>query len=114
MAEVLLLCNALQGYFTGNRAKIKGLAQAVLAMLLVKTVNLSEIATAFEGRSKTASNYRRLQRWVATSVIDRNALAQWVVNLFDLPEQMTLALDRTNWQFGKIDWKSKTEYTAKH
>ena len=34
MVEVLLLCNALQGHFTGNRSRIKGLAQAVLAGII--------------------------------------------------------------------------------
>ena len=104
MQEVLLLYQALQIHFIkANQAKLKCLAQAVLAILAVKNCSLAQIATGFKGKTKTNSHFRRLQRWVAAPLIPLDVLAKWLVSLFDFPEQMTLALDRTNWKFGKIN-----------
>ena len=104
MQEVLLLYQALQIHFTkANQAKLKCLAQAVLAILAVKNCSLAQIATGFKGKTKANSHFRRLQRWVAAPLIQLEVLAKWLVNLFDFPEQMTLALDRTNWKFGKTN-----------
>lgn len=104
MKEVLLLYQALQLAFNNaNQAKLKCLAQAVLAILAVKNCTLSQIATGFKGKTKPNSHFRRLQRWVAAPLLAFDVLAKWLVTLFDFPEQMTLALDRTNWKFGKIN-----------
>ena len=36
----------------------------LIVLFRVKTVNLSQIATAFANNAQTASNYKRLQRFI--------------------------------------------------
>lgn len=47
-----------------NRAGIKFLARFLVALFQVQTVNLTKIACVFSGRTKIASNYKRLQRFL--------------------------------------------------
>jgi hypothetical protein len=49
---------------TWNGARIKFLARFLIALFQVQTVNLTKIACVFAGSAKTASNYKRLQRFL--------------------------------------------------
>lgn len=85
-------------------ARISFLAQFLLALLKVRSVNLAELATGFGGRAKIDSHYKRLQRFFRSFSIDYNDLARLLVRLFPVGDgPWRLTLDRTNWQFGKTD-----------
>ena len=57
------LKKALQPHLGWHGARVSFLALFLLALLKVKTVNLSELALGFEGLAKPESNYKRLQRF---------------------------------------------------
>ena len=42
-----------------NKARLTLLSQFILALIKTRTVNLTEIAVAFEGKSQVSSNYIR-------------------------------------------------------
>lgn len=86
-----------------NRARIKCVARFLLALYATRTVNLSVLATAFSGRAKEASHYKRLQRFLRGFELPYAQLAAFVVNLLGVAGPWTLALDRTNWQVGVVD-----------
>jgi hypothetical protein len=86
-----------------NKARIKFVARFLLALFAVQTVNLSALATAFSGRAKEESNYKRLQRFLHEFELPYAQLAQFVVKLLAISGPYTLALDRTNWKVGVID-----------
>jgi hypothetical protein len=48
-----------------HRARLKGLAKALLAVIVACSVNLTRVARACAGPAKVASHYRRLQRLLA-------------------------------------------------
>jgi len=83
-----------------NKARIKFVVRFLLALYAVQTVNLSIIATAFSGRAKEESNYKRLQRFLHNFELPYAQLAQFVVKLLGVSGPYTLALDRTNWKVG--------------
>ncbi len=56
-------------------------AALLIALLRVKTVNLSELATAFSGKAHTDSHYKRLQRFFRHYELNYAEIAQAVVAL---------------------------------
>ena len=85
-------------------ARISFLAQLLLALLKVRSVNLAELATGFGGTAKVDSHYQRLQRLFRSFDMDYRDLARLLIALVPVGEgPWRLTMDRTNWQFGKVD-----------
>jgi hypothetical protein len=100
MSHRSMLTDALKLHFGGwHLARIKCLSSLVIALFKVKTVNLTQLATAFPGRAEIASHYRRLQRFFQQVEIKPAVLAQVIVAFLPYTTY-TLALDRTTWMFG--------------
>jgi hypothetical protein len=96
----------LKGYlgehFVTSEHRLDFMARFILALIQVKTVNLTQIALAFNGQVKSLSNYRRIQRFFEQFRFDKEAVTQWLLG--QLPKDpMVLCMDRTNWKFGKLD-----------
>lgn len=86
-----------------HKARIKFVTRFLLALFAARTVNLAKLATAFSGRAKEESNYKRLQRFLHHFELPYAQLAEFVVKLLGVPGPYTLALDRTNWKAGAVD-----------
>ena len=98
------LSKILNQYFNFNKARSDCFAQLVIAMVTVKTVNFSHLATSFMTQALTESCYKRIQRFFRFLKFDPCAVTSMVIALFDLKnKKLKLALDRTNWKFGKLD-----------
>lgn len=82
--------------------RLEFLAQFVLALITVRTVNLTQIALAFCREATTDSSYRRIQRFFSSFEIPQKLLVQLVLSLLP-PGPYWLTMDRTNWQWGKAD-----------
>ncbi len=100
--------SALQAVFAGHLpwqgARLNFLAQFLLALFKVRSVNLADLATGFGGMAQIASHYRRLQRCFRAFEIDYDVLARLLVPLFPVGEDpWYLTLDRTHWQSGKTE-----------
>lgn len=101
MREVYKLTLILKKYFNINFARITLIAQMILSLIKVRTVCLSEVATGFAGKAKTASNEKRIQRFLKNFSIDTDSVTRFVAS--KLPEgQWILTTDRTYWEFGKL------------
>ena len=98
------LSKILNQYFNLHKARSDCFAQLVIAMITVKTVNFTHLATAFMTDSFPESCYKRIQRFFRFLKFDPFAVASMVITLFGLKnKKLSLALDRTNWRFGKLD-----------
>lgn len=99
-----------------NKARLMLLSQFILSLiktrfevkvlrsktLTSKTVNLTEVALAFEGKAKVSSNYKRLQRFLRSFEIDFTVIAKLIACW--LPKEVwILCLDRTNWKLGTVN-----------
>lgn len=94
-----MLTDLLKLHLDLNLARAKCLSALILALFKVKTVNLTELATAFAGRAQSESHYRRLQRFFQHVEFQAALIAQLVVSFLPY-STYTLALDRTNWMLG--------------
>jgi hypothetical protein len=102
MKHISELMSNLNQHFHWNKARINCFAHMLLALLTVRTVNLSEIAVAFDTEAQVGSRYKRLQRFFRYMKIDYVQVACWIFKLF-FPQggKFYLTVDRTNWFWGK-------------
>lgn len=98
------LSKILNQHFNFHKARSDCFSQLVVAMITVKTVNFTHLATAFMTKAFPESCYKRIQRFFRFLKFDPFAVASMVIMLFGLKNKnLSLALDRTNWKFGKLD-----------
>lgn len=85
-----------------NKARLDCFVRMLLALFVVRTVNLSEIAVVFSSKANINSRYKRLQRFFAKFKIDYNIIACFIFKLFfSKYQKVFLTIDRTNWYWGK-------------
>ncbi|MCU0534531.1 MAG: IS4 family transposase [Hydrococcus sp. Prado102] len=101
MDHVNLLRQTLKPHLQWHGARLSFLALFLIALFRVKTVNLSELATGFMGKTKIDSNYKRLQRFFREFDLDYYSLAKLIVGMMEIPEPWVLSVDRTEWKFGQ-------------
>src|SRR5688572_31273927 len=94
-----MLTDVLKLHFGWNLARVKCLSCLIIALFKVKTVNFTELATAFSGGAKTDSHYRRIQRFFKGVHIQQDMIAQLVTSFLPY-DQYVLSMDRTNWMLG--------------
>lgn len=101
MNQVTRLQAKLRPHLAWHGARLSFAAAFLIALFRVKTVNFSELATAFSGKAHTDSHYKRLQRFFRDYEMDYAEIAQAIVTLMAIPEPWVLSIDRTDWQFGE-------------
>ena len=85
-----------------HKARSDMLAKLVIAIIRVTTVNLAKLASGLNGRAKWDSKYRSIQRFFKHFHMSLEEIARFLVSLFPIDGgPWTLAMDRTNWKFGK-------------
>lgn len=102
MKHISELQKTLSHFFDWNKARLDCLAQILQALFAVRTVNLTQIAAAFQSSVKEASSYRRVCRFFTGFSFDISSIVLLVFRLFPLGDKYTLILDRTNWKWGKF------------
>lgn len=101
MADTTLLERTLADNVAWNRARINFLARFIIALIEVRTVNLSEIANVFWGRAKRESHYKRCQRFLRFFEMPYAQVARFVVRLLGVPAPWVITMDRTDWYLGQ-------------
>lgn len=102
MQQISELRDTLFHCLDWNKARVSCLVQFVQALFLVRTVNLTQIAQAFQTQAKEESAYRRIQRFFSGFSFDMGFIVVLVCRFFTLGEKCILILDRTNWKWGKL------------
>lgn len=74
----------------------------LIALLKLRSINLTELATAFPSKALKESRYRRIQRFLCEHFLDFDVVALFIMQLFCFLEiDYSLTLDRTNWKWGE-------------
>lgn len=94
---------AILGDFLGlNKPRLQCFTKMLLALFAVRTVNLRELAVAFQGDALLDSRYKRIKRFFSRVPLDLSRLAKVLFQLFFNPQhKLYLTIDRTNWFWGK-------------
>ena len=91
---------ALRPHLRWHGARLTFLAEFLIAVFRVKTVNLAELATGFSGRAKVESPYKRLRRFFRDYELDYGAWTRLIAAWMSRETAWRLSLDRTQWHFG--------------
>lgn len=86
-----------------NLARIKFFGLFICALCKVQNVCFEKLAAAFDSTSEQSSSLRRIQRFMAGYVLDKDLVAKLIFAMLPHKAPYTLALDRTNWQFGQAN-----------
>lgn len=84
-----------------NLARVKFFVLMISALCKVQTVGFEKLATAFDHGASTSSSLRRIQRFMATYLLDADMIARLIFRLLPHDPPYRLAMDRTNWKFGQ-------------
>nr|MCH9697129.1 IS4 family transposase [Gammaproteobacteria bacterium] len=99
--ELTLILNE---HFQWNKAKMACFVGMLTAIMVVSTVNLTQLALFFPSRARISSRYRRIQRFFHHHPLNYNDVALFIMKLFGfLGTDYYLSLDRTNWKWGKAN-----------
>jgi hypothetical protein len=102
-AELRSIEQKLAASIDWNLARIKFLARFLVALIAVKTVCLTQIASVFPGEATKDSHYKRIRRFLADFELDFAAFAVLVTKLVGIDGPWVLSMDRTNWKLGKLE-----------
>ena len=100
MSEFNRLPLILGKHFQWHGARLTLLAQFLVAVIRVRSVNLSQLSTAFVGKTLLASNYKRLQRVFREFRIDYVEFAPSITTWIGVEKDWVVILDRTQCEFG--------------
>lgn len=88
-----------------NAARLQCLSFLVSALLQHRTVNLVILSTSDDGNDvSNETRYRRLQDFFLNARLCFQSIGLFIISRIPKPaEGYTLAMDRTNWKFGRSD-----------
>ena len=100
---LLNLHKLLSNNLKANSARLNCLSFIVSAMLQHRTVNLVILSTSDDGKDvSNETRYRRLQDFFLNAKLCYNSIGSFILRRIPKPpEGYTLAIDRTNWKFGR-------------
>src|SRR5437868_7429147 len=101
MADIRLLERTLQQNVAWNKARINFAAKFIVALIQVRSVNLSEVAGVFAGGVLKESHYKRIQRFLRHFELPYAGVTAFVLKLLGVPAPWALTLDRTDWYPGQ-------------
>jgi hypothetical protein len=83
-----------------SKSRLETLCLLIVGMVSARAVNLGHIACERVGNARTASTYRRLQRFFQHVRLGEDWALPLVAGLVGPARRWTLVLDRTNWAIG--------------
>ena len=90
-------------FFDLHKSRLKCLVQLILGLLRIRSVNLCKLSLCFDSEVKFSSVYRRIQRFLSGVIFPFDQLSCFIWGKFQDDGPTVLALDRTNWKFGKAN-----------
>ena len=78
------------------------IACLLIAVIQQNTSNLARLANVLDLACKKESRYKRLQRFCREAILDYDALARLILVVASPCGKYVLALDRTEWRYGKV------------
>lgn len=90
-------------FFDMHLSRLKCLCNMVTGLIQLRSVNLPSLSLCFIGKADSSSSFRRMQRLLAEICFPFDLLSCFIWDHFQGVEPCILALDRTNWKFGRVN-----------
>ena len=101
MKHINELQEILHIFLHWHKSRVLCIAQILQALFPVRTINLTQIANAFQTKAKASSSYRRICRFLTNFSFDLTLIIPIILHLFSIKGKYILIMDRTNWKWGK-------------
>jgi len=95
------LKSIFEKHYPWHESRVEFMGNFISALIRSRSVNLQKVAESIEGKAKTASNYRRIQRLFEKQEVDYEVTAKLLSKVVEDEEKWVLTMDRTNWKLGK-------------
>lgn len=100
MTEILL--QKLILYIDGNKSRIKCLSSMIISLISGSSIHQKGLALGINNKAKATSKSHRVYSFFKEFSFNYIQVAAFILSLFG-EEQYIVAMDRTNWKFGKTD-----------
>ena len=94
--------DALRANLPLDQRRVEFLAALLIAIIQQNTSNLAKLATVLDLSAKKESKYKRLKRFLKDAPIDFDVFAKLIIAIVKPEGKWVLALDRTEWKYGKV------------
>ena len=84
-----------------RKTRVALIVSLIIAIIEQRSVGLKKLAISIESEYSTEARYRRITRFFQHFVFDRVLFAK-LLSIFLPKKRWILAMDRTNWKFGKV------------
>lgn len=101
MEHIEELKKVFETHYDWHEARVSILGNFISSLIRSRSVNLQKVAENIEGKAKTESNYRRIQRLFQKQEVDYKVTAKLLSKILPNDEKWVLTMDRTNWKLGK-------------
>lgn len=86
-----------------HKAHVKFFVLLITALCKMQTVCFERLAEGMDSPAQISSCLRRIQRFFASFVIEKDLIASVLFSLLPQKSSLLISIDRTNWMFGKTD-----------
>lgn len=97
-----ILLQELILYIDGNKSRLKCLSGMIISLITGGSIYQKGLALGISGDAKASSKIHRIYRFLKEFTFDYMKVASLLLSLFGV-ENYVVAMDRTNWKFGKTD-----------
>lgn len=95
------LRKVIQSNFTGNKARLKYLANLVTSIITASSVRLNKICLRLNTGGKHESNYRNLQRFFQEFQMNYEQYAEFVLKTLPKEKKFYVVIDRKTGSSGR-------------
>jgi hypothetical protein len=90
----------IQAHLPLHGARVSFIAKFVMALIVVRGVTLSTVASALNPKVLPESNEKRIKRFFGKVELEGRNFASLILALLPVKDKLVLTLDRTNWELG--------------
>jgi hypothetical protein len=90
----------IQAYLPMHGARVNFMTKFVMALIVVRGVTVSTIASALNPKVLPESNEKRVKRFFGQVELEGKGFAGLMLALLPVKDKLVLTLDRTTWEFG--------------
>ncbi len=90
----------IQAHISLHGARVSFIARFVMALILVRGVTLSTVASALNPKVLPESNEKRIKRFFSKVELEGQSFARFILALLPNRDKLVLTLDRTTWELG--------------
>jgi len=103
MNQINALTQAIDNHFSWHKSRKTLLKEMIASAIKTGHVYHKKFAECVEKNVNVESTVRRIQRFFSEQQIDYIEVGRIILDLLNLKDNLILAMDRTNWEFGTKD-----------